>query len=317
MRVVFLGTPEFAVPTLEAIASSAVEIPAVFTQPDRPAGRGRKLTPPPVKKRALEFGLEIHQPERIRASDILPFSPDAVVVVAYGQILSRKFLAAPRLGVVNLHASMLPRWRGAAPIQRAVLAGDEVCGVCVMRVVQKLDAGPVMASLAVPIGPRDTSEELHDKLAAAGAPLIIDTLQGLERGEVSETPQDESRVSYAEKLSKSEAPLDWSQIADELVRRVRGLRPLPVAETEMPGVGRDPARVWRAFPIDSDPGRSAVPGEVLGEGDCAEGRGLRVRTGSGDLILLEVQPPGRRRMAVEDFLRGHPVPAGGRLGEPE
>lgn len=317
MRVVFLGTPEFAVPTLEAIEFSAIELSAVFTQPDRPAGRGRKLTPSPVKKRALEFGLEVHQPERIRASDILPFSPDAVVVVAYGQILSKKFLAVPKLGVVNLHASMLPRWRGAAPIQRAVLAGDKVCGVCVMRVVQKLDAGPVMASLAVPIGQLDTSEGLHDKLAAAGAPLIVDTLRGLETGEISETPQDEALVTYAEKLSKSEAPLDWSQSADELDRRVRGLRPWPVAQTGIPGVNGASARIWRSFPMKSDPGRSAVPGEVLGEDDCAEGRGLRVRTGSGDLVLLEIQPPGRRRMTAEDFLRGHPVLAGARLGEPE
>ncbi|MEE9241394.1 MAG: methionyl-tRNA formyltransferase [bacterium] len=315
MRVVFLGTPEFAVPTLEAIASSPIEVAAVFTQPDRPAGRGRKLTTPPVKKRALEFGIEVHQPERIRASDIPPFSPDAVVVVAYGQILSKKFLAVPRLGVMNLHASLLPRWRGAAPIQRAVLAGDEECGVCVMRVLRKLDAGPVLASWTAPIGPRDTSEDLHDKLAFAGGPLMVDTLQELERGEVSEKPQDESRVTYAAKLSKGEAPLDWSLPADELDRRIRGLRPWPVAQTGFPGTDREPVRIWRAFPLDSDPGRSAAAGETLGETGCPEGRGIRVRTGSGDLVLLELQPPGRRRMAAEDFLRGHPFPPGARLGE--
>ncbi len=317
MRVVFLGTPGFAVPALEIIASSAIEISAVFTQPDRPAGRGRKLTPPSIKKRALEIGLPVHQPECIRSSDILSFSPDVVVVVAYGQILSKKFLAVPRLGVVNLHASLLPRWRGAAPIQWAVLSGDETCGVCVMRVVQKLDAGPVMASSAVPIGPRDTSEDLHGKLASAGGPLMVETLQALERGEVSETPQDESLVTYAAKLSKGEAPLDWSLPAIELDRRIRGLRPWPVAQTGFPGMGREPARIWCAFPMDAEADRSALPGEVLGEGECPEGKGLRVRTGSGDLILLELQPPGRRRMATEDFLRGYSLPGGARLGNPE
>lgn len=314
MRVVFLGTPEFAVPTLEAISRSEIEISAVFTQPDRLAGRGRKLTPPPIKIRALELGLEVHQPERIRSADILPYIADVAVVVAYGQILSKRFLATPKLGVVNLHASLLPRWRGAAPIQRAILAGDEMAGVCVMRVVQKLDAGPVLASLSVPVGPRENSEELHDRLAAAGAPLVVTTLLGLERGKVSETPQDESQVSYAGKLSKIEAHLDWRQSATELDRRVRGLRPWPVAQTIIPGVGVEPARIWRAFPMKSDPRQAAVPGEVLGESECPEGMGLRVRAREGDLVLLEIQPAGRRRMTAGEFLRGHPVASGVRLG---
>ncbi|MEE9273994.1 MAG: methionyl-tRNA formyltransferase [bacterium] len=314
MRVVFLGTPEFAVPSLEALCASPLEVAAVFTQPDRPAGRGRRVTPPPVKVRALERGLEVRQPERVRARDLDPFAPDAVAVVAYGQILSRKFLEAPPRGVVNLHASLLPRWRGAAPIQRALLAGDRECGVCVMRVVPRLDAGPVLARRVLPIGERDTAEDLHDALAAAGGPLLAETLGRIEAGEAPGEPQDESLALYAEKLAKEEAPMDWSLSAEALDRQVRGLRPWPVAETSWPGVESGRVRVWRALPLKNARSNPA-PGEVAGLEDSEEGRGVRVGAGAGDLLLLEVQPPGGRRMPAEDFFRGRPLPAGARLGE--
>ncbi|MBI2132678.1 MAG: methionyl-tRNA formyltransferase [Candidatus Tectomicrobia bacterium] len=314
MRVVFLGTPEFAVPALEAMLASPIGIAAVFTQPDRPSGRGRRLTPPPVKARALEAGLEVRQPGRIRSGDIAPFAPDAVAVAAYGQILSRKFLAVPRLGAFNLHPSLLPRWRGAAPIQRALLAGDRETGACVIRLVHELDAGPVLARLSLPIGPRDTAEDLHGRLAAAGGPLLVEALLRLERGEAEEEPQPEGGVTYAAKLAKEEAPLDWSLAAGELDRRVRGLRPWPVAETAWPGLAEGAVRIWKAYPLPPEGPPEALPGEALGLAGTPEGRGLRVRTGGGDLAILELQPPGGRRMEAEAFLRGRPLPAGARLG---
>ncbi len=315
MRVVFLGSPAFAVPSLEAIAAGPFEIPAVFTQPDRPAGRGRRISPPPVKGRALELGLEVRQPDRVRAADIAPFSPEVAVVVAYGQIFSRKLLSLPKRGVLNVHASLLPRWRGAAPIQRALIAGDREQGVSIMQVVPELDAGPVLRRSAVPVGPRETAEALHDRLALLGASLLIETLGRLGRPENAEgEPQDESRVTYANKLSKKEAPIDWSRPAEEIDRRVRGLRPWPVAETPWPGIRGGPVRIWHAFPLKEKSERPATPGEVLGPADSAEGAGVRVRTGRGDLLLLEVQPPGRKRMPVNAFLQGRPLPPGARLG---
>lgn len=308
MRIVFLGTPEFAVPSLAALCGSPVEVAAVFTQPDRPAGRGRKPAPPPVKIAAEARGLEVHQPEKIRARDIAPLSPDAAVVVAYGQILSRKFIETPPLGAWNLHASLLPRWRGAAPIQRAILAGDAECGVCVMRIIEELDAGPVIAQRAIPIGPSDTSEDLHDRLAGAGAALMVESLLQLESGAAAETPQDASRVTYAEKLSKEEAQIDWRLPAAELDRSVRGLRPWPVAETAWPGVENGPVRIWRATP-EPEENTGLPPGTVLGTAEE-----VRVAAGAGALLLLEIQPPGGRRMAAVDFLRGNPLSEGAVLG---
>ncbi|MDP6277824.1 MAG: methionyl-tRNA formyltransferase [Nitrospinota bacterium] len=319
MRVVFMGTPEFSLPSLEALLSAGVEIAAVFTQPDRPAGRGRKLTPPPVKVRALERGLEVRQPERVRAADIAPLSPDAAVVVAYGQYLSGKLLGVPPLGGVNVHPSLLPRWRGAAPIQRALLAGDEETGVCTMRVAKEMDAGAILGVAAVAVGPRETSELLHDRLAEEGGRLLVQTLEQLERNEADEREQDPTLVTWADKLTKEEAPLDWGAPAAALDLRVRGLRPWPVAETAWLGsgtkAGAGPMRIWRAYPLESEAGASAGPGEVLGETDTPEGRGLRVRTGEGDLVLFEVQPPGGRRMAAADYLRGRSLAGGAVLGE--
>jgi methionyl-tRNA formyltransferase len=308
-----MGTPEFAIPAFDAILASSIEIAAVFTQPDRPAGRGRKLSPSPVKVRALEMGIDVLQPELVRASDISPLSPDVVVVVAYGQYLSSKLTGVPPLGAVNIHPSLLPRWRGAAPIQRALLAGDKETGVCAMRVAKEMDAGAVLGRVSVPIGPRDTTGDLREKLAAASGPLIVDTLGRLERDELAEEEQDEALVKHAEKLSKEEARLEWSMSGAELDRRVRGLRPWPVAETLWPGVDGGSVRIWRAFPLDSEGGREALLGEVLGEADTPEGRGLRVRCGSGDLALLEIQPPGGKRMDGGAFLRGRPLPAGSSL----
>ena len=315
MRVVFLGSPAFAVPSLEEIAAGPFEISAVFTQPDRPAGRGRRISPPPVKVRGLELGLEVRQPDRVRAADIDPFSPEVAVVVAYGQILSRKLISLPKRGVLNVHASLLPRWRGAAPIQRALIAGDREQGVSIMQVVPELDAGPVLCRAAVPVGLRETTEVLHERLALLGASLLIETLGRLDCVENAEGEiQDESRVTYANKLSKKEAPIDWSRPAEEIDRRVRGLRPWPVAETPWPGIRGGPVRIWHALLLEEEPERPATPGEVLGPADSAEGAGVRVRTGRGDLLLLEVQTPGGKRMPANAFLQGRSLPPRTRLG---
>lgn len=313
MRAVFFGTSEFAVPTLRALTASPVEVAAVFTQPDRPAGRGRRLTPPPVKTCALEAGLPVLQPERIRSTDIADFRPDLGIVAAYGQILSRKLLDVPRLGLLNLHPSLLPRWRGAAPIQRALLEGDSETGVCVMRVAPELDAGPVLARRALPIGPRDTSGSLHDKLAALGAEQMVATLLALEKGEATEEPQDESLVTYAEKLQKDEAKLDWRLPAIRLDRLIRGLNPWPVAETSWPEIENGPVRIWRAWPVPEGAGGAA--GEVLGPAESPGGEGIRVATGEGDLVILEIQPPGKKKMDGGAFARGYPCRPGLVLGE--
>jgi len=317
MRVVFFGTSEFSLPSLEALFSTGIDVVAVFTQPDRLAGRGQKLTSPPVKVHTLDRGFQVLQPERVRSADIAPFSPDAVVVVAYGQYLSEKLLNIPRLGGVNIHPSLLPRWRGAAPIQRALLAGDRKTGVCAMRVAKEMDAGAILGRVVLPIGYRDSFEDLHGKLADAGAGLLIETLKFLERGEAIETEQEPAFITYAGKVTKEEARLDWTMESDELDRRVRGLRPWPVAETAWPDINGGAVRIWRAFPLDSEPGHGAVPGQILGEAETPEGRGLRVRCGTGDLALLEVQPPGKKRMAVMEFLRGRLLFSNAMLGEPK
>jgi len=313
MRAVFFGTSEFAVPTLRALMASPVEVAAVFTQPDRPSGRGRRLTPPPVKAYAKDAGLPVLQPERIRAADIADFRPDVGVVAAYGQILSRKLLDVPRLGLLNLHPSLLPRWRGAAPIQRALLEGDAETGVCVMRVAPELDAGAVLARRSLPIGPRDTSGALHDELAALGAEQMVATLLALEKGGVAEEPQDESLVTYAEKLQKDEAKLDWRMTAVRLDRLIRGLNPWPVAETVWPGLTSGPVRIWRAWPVPEGSGGAA--GEVLGPGESPEGAGIRVAAGEGELVILEIQPPGKKKMDGGAFARGYPCKPGLMLGE--
>lgn len=313
MRAVFFGTSEFAAPALRALIASPVEVAAVFTQPDRPAGRGRRLTPPPVKTCALEAGLPVLQPQRIRSTDVTDFRPDVGVVAAYGQILSRKLLGVPMLGLLNLHPSLLPRWRGAAPIQRALLEGDSETGVCVMRVAPQLDAGAVLARRSLPIGPRDTSGDLHDKLAALGAEQMVATLLALERGEVAEEPQDESLVTYAEKLEKAEAKLDWNLPASSLDRLIRGLNPWPVAQTTWPDVTSGPVRIWRAWPVPE--GSGSIPGEILGSAETPEGAGICVSTGDGELVLVEIQPPGKKKMDASAFARGYPCRPGLMLGD--
>ncbi|MGZ8215919.1 methionyl-tRNA formyltransferase [Methylomagnum sp.] len=309
MKIVFAGTPEFAVPPLEALLAGPHHVCGVYTQPDRPAGRGRKLTPSPVKQLAERHGIPVFQPVGLKdpaeQAQLRALEPDLMVVVAYGLILPKAVLEIPRLGCVNIHASLLPRWRGAAPIQRAVLAGDATTGVTLMFVEPRLDAGPMLLKETCPIGPLETAGELHDRLSRLGATALAEILPAIEADTAQPEIQDESLVTYAAKLDKDEAPLDWSKPAIDLERQVRAFNPWPVAETEYRG---QKLRVWLAQALDD--ATTAEPGTVL-----ARDKTLDVATGRGVLRLLEVQLPGAKRVAAQDFLNAHPVQSE-RLGCP-
>lgn len=301
MRILFAGTPEFAVPALETLLRSGHEVCAVYTQPDRPAGRGRKLTASPVKLLAAQHGLPVLQPaglkEPAEQGRIRDLAPDLMVVVAYGLILPTAVLDIPKRGCINIHASLLPRWRGAAPIQRAILAGDEITGITLMFVEPRLDAGPMLLKKTCRIGAAETAGELHDRLSRLGAEALAEILPALEAGTVTAEIQDESEVTYAAKLEKEEALLDWERPAVELERQVRAFNPWPVAETLYRG---RILRIWRAEALDQ--ATSADPGALLDGG-----KGLEVATRRGVLRLLEVQLPGSRRIPAEDFRNAHPV----------
>jgi len=303
LRLVFAGTPDFAVPHLAACRRDGVEIAAVYTQPDRPAGRGRKLTPSPVKQAALDLGLAVEQPENFKEPEtrarLAAYAPDLMVVVAYGLILSRKVLAIPPRGCWNVHASLLPRWRGAAPIQRAILAGDTETGVCLMQMEAGLDTGPVLLRRAIPIAPDDSGGSLHDKLAALGAGLLGEGLDRILHNEpMPATAQPDHGVTYAHKLDKAEARLDWNEPAAALEHKVRAFDPWPVAEGVVEG---ETLRVWRAQSRDSDP-KTRAPGNIL----AATRDGIDIACGAGVLRLLELQRPGGRRIAVADYLNARP-----------
>lgn len=302
LRLVFAGTPEFSVPCLEACRASGAEVVAVYTQPDRPAGRGRKLTPSPVKQAALTAGIAVEQPESLKSADVqqrlADYRPDLLVVVAYGLILPRKVLAIPRLGCWNVHASLLPRWRGAAPIQRAVLAGDRESGVDLMQMEAGLDTGPVLLERRTPISGDDTGGSLHDRLATLGAEVLAEGLHRTLAGEVLvATPQPEDGVTYAHKLDKTEAKLDFSRPALELERQVRAFDPWPVAEGEIAG---ESLRIWAAHAIELD--HHAAPGRVL-----AAGRdGIDLACGAGALRVTAVQRAGGKRIGAVDYLNARP-----------
>jgi methionyl-tRNA formyltransferase len=302
LKLGFAGTPDFAVPALERLAAEQ-RIAAVFTQPDRPAGRGQILHLSPVKRRALELGLTVHQPATFRTTEALETlraaQVDVLVVVAYGLILPAAVLALPRRGCINIHASLLPRWRGAAPIQRALLAGDSVSGVTIMRMEAGLDTGPMLAARSVKIGARETAKTLHDRLAVLGADLIAETLPGICAGSVPETMQPGEGVTYAAKIDKGEARIDWQRSAEEISRQVRAFNPWPVAESRSKG---EQLRIWEAEAIESpalSPG-SGPPGAVL----TATREGIDVLCGSGVLRILKLQLAGRKPLPAEEFLRG-------------
>jgi methionyl-tRNA formyltransferase len=307
MRIAFMGTPGFAEQALEELVAAGHEIAAVYTQPPRARGRGQALRPSPVHAAAERLGLSVRTPASMRdPAEIEAFralSVEAGVVVAYGQILPREVLEAPRLGCFNLHASLLPRWRGAAPIQRAIMAGDAVTGVQVMRMTEGLDEGAILLSAAVPIVFDETAATLHDKLALAGAPLLAQALDLLGRGEAVETPQAEEGATYARKIKPEEARIDWGCSAPMIDRQIRGLSPFPGAWFEVPGE-RGPARV-KALLSGVSPA-AGVPGEVLESG----ADGVLVACGEGAVRLLQLQREGRAAQDAAGFLRGFPLQAG-------
>lgn len=296
LRIVFAGTPDFAVPSLRAAAARG-EVVAVYTQPDRPAGRGRQPTPSPVKREALAMGLPVYQPENFRSQEareaLRALQPDLMVVVAYGLILPQAVLDIPRLGCLNIHGSLLPRWRGAAPIQRAILAGDAETGITIMQMDAGLDTGDMLLKRTVPIVPGQTAQMLHDALAVAGAEALLEAIDGLLAGRLQPEPQDAAQATYAEKLHKEEAEIDWTQPADVLARRVCAFNPWPVAQTRRSG---EPLRLWEARAIDGE----GPPGKVVAEGP----EGIDIACGRGLLRVTRLQLPGGRPLAARDFLNG-------------
>ncbi len=297
LRVVFAGTPEFALPCLRA-AAERNEVVAVYTQPDRPAGRGRKLTASPVKMEALARGLPVYEPENFKSRQaretLRALAPDLMIVVAYGLILPQSVLDIPKQGCWNVHASLLPRWRGAAPIQRAIEAGDKQSGVCLMQMEKGLDTGPVLLSLSTPVSDQDTGGSLHDRLAQLGAQVVADGLKLLRAG-LRPAPQMQASegVSYAHKLDKAEARLDWTQAADVLERRVRAFHPWPICEAIVAG---ERLRIHAAQALELDHHQAA--GSVLAAGKS----GLDIACGQGALRLLRVQREGGRVVDIADYL---------------
>ena len=306
LRIAFAGTPEFSLAALDAIAASRHQLVGVWTQPDRPAGRGCELSTSPVKRRALELRLPVQQPEDFKTDAarqaLVDAKPDVMVVVAYGLILPKAVLAVPRYGCLNIHASLLPRWRGAAPIQRAILAGDAETGVAIMQMDKGLDTGDVLLEKRTPIADDDDAQSLHDRLAGLGAHALMQVLDALP--EVQPRKQAATGATYAAKLTKEEAKLDWTRTATELARAVRGYRPWPVAFTFHLG---QPLRIWRAVPVTAT--ATQAPGTVLKAGR----EGIDVAAGEGVLRLLELQPAGGRMQSASDFANGRQL-AGARFG---
>jgi len=311
MRLIFMGTPAFAVPSLTRLVKEGHDVAAVVTRPDRPAGRGQRLRSSPVKQVAEEVGLPIIQPVTIRdpgvGEHLRRVQPEVIVVVAFGQILPRAILEIPPKGCLNVHASLLPKYRGAAPIPWALIRGETVTGVTIMEVVEALDAGPVLLQRPVPIAPADTAGSLEERLAVLGAEALVETLRALERGEVPRTPQDDAEATYAPKLPPDLGRLDWTQSAVDLWNVVRGLAPQPGAYTFFQG---RLVRVLGAEPFDGDQSRTlpsdrrAAAGIVVA---IRRGAGIEVATGRGTLLLTLLQPEGKRVMSGEEFSRGYRV----------
>jgi len=305
LRVLFAGTPEFARPSLQALVDAGCDVVGVLTQPDRPAGRGKQLRASPVKQLAQQNGIEVLQPETLKEHDwqqrLVHLQADLMVVIAYGLIIPACLLDAPRMGCWNIHASLLPRWRGAAPIHRAIEAGDEVTGVCIMQVEPSLDTGPVFHRRETPIGPEDTTAVLHDRLAGMGAQALVHCIE-MVLADTLPVPeeQDHALATYAHKLSKSEAELDWQQPARVLERRVRAFNPWPVAWCEL---GGHRLRVWQAEVVDDVQDRA--PGQVF-----TDPHSVIVGTAEHSLKLLEVQRAGGQRMTAEQFVRAHALQDG-------
>ena len=309
MRVVFMGTPDFSVPTLECIIEAGHEVVGVVTQPDKAKGRGKKVVYTPVKEKALEHGLTVYQPRRAREPEFIEqmraLNPDVMVVVAFGQILPKELLDIPKYGCVNVHASLLPKYRGAAPIQWAVIRGEKVSGVTTMQMDVGLDTGDMLLKTEVPLAEDETGGSLHDKLSVLGGDVLIETLKGLEAGTIVPEKQDDSQSGeYARMLDKSLGKIDFSMRAEEIERLIRGLNPWPSAYTSY---NNKTMKLWKARVVS---GGEAVPGQVL----AVDKKGFTVQTGDGALQILELQMEGKKRMDAGAFLRGCPLTAGEILG---
>ena len=308
MVVVFLGTPQFAVPTLRRLLDSAHSVAGVITQPDRPRGRGQKITHAPVKALALERGIPVYQPERLKppevADTLRAWHADLGVVAAYGRIIPEHLLTIPRFGMINVHASLLPKYRGAAPVHRAVINGDSQTGVTIMRVVKELDAGGMLAKVTRPIAPDETSDVVEAALADRGAELLVTVVDQLASGTAREEPQDETQATYAPRLTKEEGLIDWTQSASQIHNRVRGLYPWPHAYTFFKGTR---LIVLRSVVATRNESVAATnPGTITGVTSDA----IHVATADGALAILDVQPEGRRAMRAHDFLLGHRLATG-------
>jgi methionyl-tRNA formyltransferase len=307
LQLVFAGTPEFALPSLRALIGAGHTVRAVYTQPDRPAGRGKALRESPVKRFARERGLEVRTPATLKDADsqaeLAVLKPDAMIVVAYGLLLPQAVLDIPRYGCINVHASLLPRWRGAAPIARAIETGDAVTGVTIMQMAAGLDTGPMLRAVETPIAAEEKSQTLHDRLAELGATALVATLREIESGTVHPAPQNDALATYAKKLTREEARLDWSLPADVLARKVRAFNPAPITYTTLNG---ETLRVLVAHAVAG----GGEPGSIV----RAETNGIAVAASSGLLVLDVVQLQGRRPMAAREFLNGRPLPAGTMLG---
>ncbi|MEJ1353413.1 MAG: methionyl-tRNA formyltransferase [Candidatus Sedimenticola sp. (ex Thyasira tokunagai)] len=308
LKIIFAGTPDFSVPPLQALLDSGHQVVAVYTQPDRPSGRGRKLTVGPVKQLALEQDVPVYQPKNFKAEEDLvaleALDADLMVVVAYGLLLPQRVLDAPRLGCINIHASLLPRWRGAAPIQRAVLAGDSESGVTIMQMEAGLDTGPMLLKRATPIAENETGGSLHDRLSPLGAAALLEALRGIAAGSLEPQVQDDAEANYASKLDKAESKIDWQRPALELDRQVRAFNPWPVAQAQLE---EKPLRIWESEVITG--GEGEAPGRVV---SCTR-NGVDVATGSGLLRILKLQMPGKRAMSTADFVNAHDL-SGVQLG---
>jgi methionyl-tRNA formyltransferase len=305
MRTVFAGTPEFAAQALGAVLEAGHDVPLVLTQPDRPAGRGMALQPSAVKRLAMAHGIEVFQPVSLKDSAaqvrVADAAPEVMVVAAYGLILPQRVLDLPNHGCLNIHASLLPRWRGAAPIQRALEAGDAETGVCIMQMEAGLDTGPVLLREVLPVSSDETAATLHDRLAEVGARLIVEALARLP---LPATPQPEAGVTYAHKIDKAEATVDWRRPADAIDRQVRAFNPFPGAQARLDG---QPVKIWRASPVS---GQGEI-GTIL----AVDRSGIVVACGTGALRIEELQKAGGRRLAVREFLAGHALAAGNRFDQ--
>ena len=304
MKILFMGTPDFAVPSLQALIEAGHEIVGVFTQPDKPKNRGMKLLPTPVKVVALEHDIPVFQPTKLRDGTALEtiqgLAPDLIVVAAYGRILPQEILDYPKLGCINVHSSLLPKYRGSAPIHWAILNGDAESGVTIMNVVLELDAGDIISQAVTPIDPDETVETLHDRLADMGAKLLVDTVVSIENGTATQTPQQAELVTHAPMLSRALSPMDFTRPARELHNQVRGLIPWPAAVTELNGTR---CKIFSTSVLEETTGKA--PGTVI----AADKKGLKIACGGGTVLQInELQADGGKRLKAADYLRGHPIP---------